>query len=325
MYKLVLLVSISSINVNLSAQDYSAYYFLIEKAKVAIISNDLQLADSLYTMAFKDVLGFSTDYSNAFVNRNRVSNKIDEDFYIKAISTGTTWMDLKYDLKNMGVANFRPYKKTFRKYKPRKKVNGSPIFRLLLKDQLSRSKNFSFLVRKNMDSINAEKLERLFVKKPDLFDRKKTGYFTAEMLNVLLFHQDKWKDAEKLFYLVRENVVQGKIDPSTIQNMIERSSLFAGTIFKIDTIKSKLKISKSTYKLICGKSHFSAIYGNYSRSYDRGANKILLPPKSPEVTNTEINALRKFLFLLNIEEAFPIEKFTFLSEEEYCRILTEKK
>lgn len=319
MYKALLVVFFLAISTKHYSQDYTNYYQLIQRAKIAESLDKLASADSLYALAFKGALGFTDDYSSALLNRFRLTQTIDEELLCKTIETGSPWMDIKGDLRRMGVSRYVAYKKLYRKHRHRKAVNGFPIFCLIVRDILSRSKNLRFLASKHTDSINAVKLHRLFVKKPDLFDRTKAGWLSAQFLEILLIHQDDWNNAAKIFYQVREHVKQGKIAPVTIQSMVERASLFRGTAFNVDTLTGELRVMLAANKPICGQTYYTAIYGAYARFYDKERKKMLLCPSSPVSTKAEINALRNQLFLLDVEEAFSPDKFVFLSEEEYCK------
>ncbi len=219
----------------------------------------------------------------------------------------------------MGVTNFKEFKKLHRKNKFKKTNNGFPIARLMVRDQLCRSK-LHFLVRKNADSINLVKLEHLLLKKPDLFDRAKTGRLGIALLEPLLIHQSDWESAQRIFFQIRDRVKQGKLHPSVLIATIHRASTFDGTLFWVenDSLHSELNGNKK----IClhPTIYYSLVHGGEWMLRD--SNKIELMPFNPDFTVEQINELRKYLFLPNFEDAFPESHYRILTADEFClRIL----
>jgi hypothetical protein len=309
---------------NNPVQDYTPYYKLVNLAQMADLNNHFAEADSFYEEAFQSYNGFSEDYAAALRTRYKIQSIIDTTYFKGLVQNGELWRNVKYELERMHVENFKPFKKLYRKHKLRKTVNGSPINRLLWRDQLSRSRNLQFLTRQNSDSINAIRLSKLLVKKPELFDRTKTGFITTSILSVLLTHQGRWENASTIFYAIREKVKEGKISPDVLTAMIHRASAFEGTLFFWNKEADSLEVELEGNKQICKESqiHYSIIHGKELRSFEK--NCIKLMPLNPEYTVHQINDLREYLFLLDIESAFPKMYFEELTEAEFCTKWTMK-
>jgi hypothetical protein len=297
-------------------QDYTQYYKWVNQAKYYSLNKEIQKADSVYSLTFQLYNGFSDDYSHAMFVRNSLTGKIDTSYFISMVRNGELWRNAKYDLKRMGVEIAKPFKKLYRKNKYKKTISGFPIIRLMVRDQLYRSKNFRFLVRGDADSINALKIEKLLIKKPELFDRTKAGPIATAFLEPLLTHQSNWRYTQRIFFQIREKAKEGKLDPLPLIEMIHRASVFDGTFFHLENDSLVYELNRNKAICIQPSIYYSIVQGKIMRYYSN--DKVMLMPLHPDYTSEQINRLRAYLFQPDLQMSFPKAHYTTMTTEEFC-------
>ena len=298
------------------SQDYTRYYELIDSANYFKSVRDDIKVDQYYVQSLSSYRGFPDDYSSAILYNYFVNKKLSDTLIKKAFNDGLTFRDFKSTLNlNNIVFSEKQIKKLYRKNKLKITTSCIKLYRLLIRDQISRNTK-----RGNMqktDSITGQKLIKLLRIKPELFDRFKTGFLGSEILDILMIHSG-WKNLNIIQDSIYELTRKGFIKRETFANIIERDAFTEGTVFEIDSSNTKI-IAYDNKKLLLCDFYYPNICFNYGRVYDKERKKTILPPTHPYLTEDKLNSLRSHLFLSDINLLYSNPSYPKVTQEEYCK------
>jgi|SRR5690554_4108110 len=298
------------------AQDYTRYYQLIDSAKYFIANEDYAKGDYYYQEGLNSYRGFPNDYNQAILNNYFVYNKIDSDLIKTGFSNGLLFRDLKYSLdKNNAPYSKRKLKKIYRKNKLKKKKGSLPVYFTLIRDQRTRSKKNDDMVK--ADSITGEKLKKWMIEKAYLFNRFKTSFLGSEMIGVLMLHSG-WENLKSLQDSIYNLTKKGLIHRDVFGSIIERSALYGGYIFTIDS-QDKISGRQGGENAMCNGLSYSNIFVGYGGIRNEERQGIILPPIHPSFSEESINKLRNHLFYSDVSLLFENPRYLKVSEEEYCQ------
>lgn len=297
-------------------QDYKRYYQLIDSATYFKSIDDNLKADDFYTSALIAYRGFSNDHLTAILNNYYISNKLNFEMIKNAFQDGLNYRDLKFQLSKQNIfIPERNLKKLYRKNRIKKKRSLHPIYFALIADQIPRSRKNGDI--SEVDRRTGIKIKKWMIEKPYLFNRFETGFIGSELIYILMIHAG-WENLESVQDTIYNLTQKGLIHRNTLADIIERSALYRGSIFSIDSINPKLINNIDTESSLCGQ-HYSNISLNYGKIYDADRKVVLTPPIHPSLNEVEINTLRNYLFLTTIEFYYISNpKYLKVSPEEYC-------
>ncbi|RYM32370.1 hypothetical protein ERX46_13895 [Brumimicrobium glaciale] len=298
------------------AQDYTRYYQLIDSAKYFIANEDYVKGDYYYQEGLNSYSGFPNDYDKAILNNYVLHNKL--NFYLikSGFSNGLLYRDLKYSLEQYNVPySKRKLKKIYRKNKLKKKKSALPVHFAMIRDQRSRSKKNGDISK--ADSITGVKLKKWMVKKPHLFNRFETNYYSSEMIGILMIHSG-WKNLESVQDKIYSLTKKGLIHRDVFGSIIERSALYDGYIFTIDSVNQKIAARQNLESRLCNDTYYSNIFVGYGGLRDSERQATILPPIHHLFSEEEINKLRNHLFFSDVSLLYGNPRYLKVSTEEYC-------
>jgi hypothetical protein len=305
------------------SQDYTRYYQLIDSAEHYIANEDLVKGDAYYLKGLNTYRGFPSDYDQAILNNYIVYNKLDFDLIKTGFSNGLLFRDLKYSLDKYNAPySKRELKKIYRKNKLKKKKGSLPVYFALLRDQRSRSKKNGNMAK--ADSITAVKLKKWMIEKPHLFNRFDTSYYGSEMISVLMFHTG-WKNLESVQDTLYNLTKKGLIHRNVLGHIIERSALYGGYVFTLDSVHHKIAGRQGGENVMCNGLSYSNIFQRYGGIYDPEREAFLMPPIHPSFSEEEINKLRNHLFFSDVSLLYGHPRYLKVSAEEYCEFERKRK
>ncbi|PWH85926.1 hypothetical protein [Brumimicrobium oceani] len=293
------------------AQDDTCYYKLIDSAQHFIANEDFAKGDSFYHKGLNSYRVVPNDYDKAILNNYIVHNKLDFDL----IKTGF-YNGLKYSLDNYNPPySKRKIKKIYRKNKLKKKKGSLPVYYTLIRDQRSRSKKNGDIVK--ADSITGVKLKKWIVEKPHLFDRFQTSFLGSEMIGTLVIHSG-WNNLESVQDSIYSLTKKGLIHRDVFGSIIERSALYNGCVFTIDSENQKIEERRDLETMLCNYIYYSNIFVGYGGMRDVERQALILPPIHPSFTEESINKLRNHLFYSDVSMLYGSPRYLKVSAEEYC-------
>jgi hypothetical protein len=316
---------------NTKAQDYTAYYEYIDSIDY-FSSLDTQegnsKADKLYVKCFQRYRAFGPDYFQALVTSYKVSGVVCDTWVYAAIRDGVPKFKVISILERNDIQfskkTIRRISRKAKKQRSKKTIRNFPIYRMLLKDQMARRKNFD---RDNeVDSLNASVLRNWVTDKPDMFNYHKTGPLAAIFLQILLFHGE-WANIAPIQTELRCFVQKGYLDRSVLPYLIERNAVSDGFVFQLDTLNHEIKAIKKSIDTTClGNCYYSSIGYEWGQIWDSTRHIRVLPPMHPNLTHAEIDAMRKHLFLSDLNLLYATKKYKSAeSVEEYCELFRAKQ
>jgi len=310
------------------SQDYSNYYKYIDSVEYfnSLNTNEsFEKSNELYKKCFSEYVAFPNDYVSAFFLNYKVNGQICDSLVIAAFRERSSYINFKLDLEKNKIQyskkQIKKLKRKGKKIRTPKSQSGFVVYRMLLRDQIARRGNSDKKIQK-VDSLNALKIRKLIKKKPDLFNYKKTGFLTAALLQILIFHGE-WKNIEPIQNELHDLIKKGHIDRFCLAYLIERNAVGTDMVFRLDTVSNSIYNTIQKVDSIClGYSNIGFEWGSV---YDKTRKIHVLPPFYPNLTIEDINRLRKYLFLSDLDLMFKTKKYILAeSVEEYCRLLEEK-
>jgi hypothetical protein len=311
------------------AQDFTNFYIYIDSIEyynsINTVNSDKK-SDNLYRKCFNEYRAFPGVYSSAIITSFKANNSLCDTLIVAAFREGALKQNIKYDLDKNGIhyskRNLNKLKRKGKKQQSRK-INAFPIYRMIVKDQFARTRR---KVKQNIqqtDSLNAIKLRELLKTKPDLFNRNRTTPLAAMLLEILLFHGD-WKNIEPIQTELYELTKKGFISRNVLAYLIERNAISDGYEFRIDPIQKKIISTKNLADSVCH-GYYSSIAYEWGGIRDTSKNRIVLPPLHPNLRIEEVNDLRHFLFLSDLNLLYKTGKYySAKTVEEYCLLLEAK-
>jgi len=304
------------INFSSKAQDYKDYYRYIDSAEYFIRDNNIKKVNEYYCSAFNLNRGFPNDYTNAIIYSYKEKNALDYKLVEKGFSDGLDYKNLVSSLKlNNVIYSKKELKKSHRKFKLRKEVGSSRIILMLIPDQIHRR-----LISKKMskgDSITSVKLIELLKKKPEYFNRFKTGNLGSELIGILMIHSG-WNNLESIQNSIHDLTKRGIINRNVLASIIERSAIVNGAVFEFDSLRNKI-VCYDNQKMILCTSYFPNIGWFYGEKTDHIKKVIYLPPLHPNLSLEKINELRRYLFLSDLSLKYNSKGNILTTKEEYCK------
>lgn len=298
------------------AQDFTRYYQLIDSAKYFIANEDYAKGDYYYQEGLNSYRGFPDDYGKAILNNYVVHNKL--NFYLikTGFSNGLKSRDLRRSLEQNNVPySKRKIKKIYRKNKLKKQKGSFPVYYTLIRDQRSRSKKNGDMVE--ADSITGEKLKKWLVEKPHLFNRFQTSFLGSEMIGILMIHSG-WKNLESVQDSIYSLTKKGLIHRDVFGSIIERSALYNGYVFTIDSENQKVAARQGLETMLCNTAYYSNIFVGYGGMRDAERQAIIMPPIHPSFSEESINKLRNHLFYSDVSLLYGNPYYLKVSDKEYC-------
>ena len=310
------------------SQDFSKYYQYVDSieyySSLDIINSDIA-SDNLYRKCFEEYRAFPGMYSSALITSYKVHNKLCDSLIVAFFRAGAFYTNLVYELEknhiNFSKKALKKLKRRGRKLKTKSTVSGFPIYRMIIKDQFSRRKSTSQIQR--VDSLNAVKLRKLLKAKPDLFNYQKTGPLTSVILEILLFHGE-WKNIEPIQKEIHDLIKKGHINRNVLAYLIERNAVSDAYEFRLDSLQNKVVATKNLADSACH-GYYSSIAYEWGGVFDSTKNSRILPPLHPKLKIDEINTLRKYLFLSDLNLLYATKKYASAKTvEEYCPLIEAK-
>lgn len=282
------------------AQDYTRYYELIDSAGYFRKVNNLNQSLTYYKTALKDFDGFPEDYLRASIVSFEQTSELDYLLLARGFRNDLNYRNVLQTLKKQNVAFDKlRLRRLYKANKFKRQTRITPLRKLFLRDQKAR------LTHKNInitDSLNFAELLKLLIDKPQLFNRKYIGDEWQQKIEVMLLHQH-WSVIGPFFEDFRSLVMKGYIERDFLNAIIDRESVFGGYLFKLNDVTRKLEGIPSQNTLIC-QTVYTSLLGSFSMYYKKQTEKEgrqILIPLNPSYSISEINALRKQLFLCSFD------------------------
>ncbi len=313
---------------NSYSQDYSNYYKYIDSIEYFNSLNtkeSFEKSNELYKKCFSEYVAFPQDYEAAFFLNYKVNGEICDSLVIASFRERMSYINFKFKLEKNKIEyskrQIKKLKRRGKKLRTPKSQSGFIVFRMLLRDQIARRGNSDKKIQK-VDSLNAIKIRKLIYKKPDLFNYKKTSLLTATFLQILIFHGE-WKNIEPIQKELHDKIKKGQMDRSVLAYLIERNAVGTNQVFRLDTVSNIIYTSIQIEDSIClGYSNIGYEWGSV---YDETRKLRVLSPFYPNLEIEDINRLRNYLFLSDLDLMFKTKKYILAtSVEEFCELLEEK-
>lgn len=278
---------------SLSAQNYRRYYEMIDSANLYQQTKETALADSFYIKAFQKYEGFADDFIQAAINIHDKDKRKMLMYLDMAAYYGAHEKNLRAGLKKSNILiSKKDFNKIHRIPKNRKLAPSRTIWRMLIRDQLARKTGKPTKIIR-ADSLNLLAIKKMINKDSAALSRLNHNEIVNSIIEILLIHQN-FKTIKKDFQLFYSYVEKGKLGRSILTTIIERDAMWGGNSFKVDTLENRLyKAAAPNLKFKNGFLHCTAL--GTIPYYLKG--KMVIVPINPNMSKTEYNSLRHFLFL----------------------------
>lgn len=303
----------------LSQLNYSFYYTCIDSAEFYRSKNKIDSANLYYKKAFSDYIGFDTDYAGAIYPYYLEHHTLDTNLIAQSFSIGERKKEIFALCKRRNIPfSKKQIRKIYREHKL-KPILKPKIFKwMLFRDQIARR----FFPKKTdpVDSKNAKILIRLLHERPEYFDRNNLSIKNYGQLEILLIHVG-WDNLSSEFNTIQTMIKEGKLSRIVGASIVERAAIYDGYLFKVDS-HGIIEGLDNQKELLCN-FYYPNIYFNYGLKYDRKNKLVLLPPFHPNLSETEVDSLRQFLFLSPLNMLQKQQQYRFLTSEEFCNFKNE--
>jgi hypothetical protein len=305
----------------LSAQEnYRQYYEQVDSAfYYVVVDSNQQLAFEKYQQCFKEYVPFITDIEKAIVAGIKTNQSIDSLICL-GFKLGAFKSEVKYLLKKHEYSYKRRHLNQLkRKGNRAAKLNKNRktrrlIKQLFIKDQFARIFNSKKI--DSVDSINATILTSAFQKNKHIFKRSTLGYTYSGLLGLLIFHQG-WSNYHQDLGMLISLTESGDLHRNDLIYLFQRDNLIAGDRFEVNEKHQLIKSDKKAVQL-CNTNFFASCIGAQLKKIN---GRIVYTPLDPDISEVEINKLRKALFLPPLYFYDHVERKYRVSIDEYCRMI----
>ena len=271
-------------------ESYWGKYYNILSTELDI--SNIHQVDSSFQVLFRDRVTYNQVLSA--YNKIKHHEEINHEYYIKKLLLiGRTPRITKKDCLHNSAFNgsFKDIKKEYKKERQRMsrqaRVTRRKIRGMMTRDIIARR-----LLKKRMGSVDKKNSTKVDSIIKDIATLKELDQLSLNLLSILIYHGG-WKHFNKSIDYIQELTVKRILPNDGLVEIIERESMYEGTMFKVKD--GNLRYYSNLSSPICEEnSLFYSITG--LRQYLFG-DKFVYVPINPSLTIEEVDDLREYLCL----------------------------